>query len=88
KGAVTGMVTSSGAAAPGATLVSGNAHATAKPDGSYALYNMEAGERGITAVSADGTTTGWAMVDVEDGETTTGVNIALTLSPPPPPLLQ
>ncbi len=87
QGAVRGAVTRNGAAEAGATLRSGNAQARSKDDGSYAIYALGTGRRAITAISADGTQTGWACADVSDGEITGGVDIELGLEPPQPPEL-
>ena len=87
RGAVRGMITRNGTPEPGATVLSGTARATSKVDGSYALYNIEAGERTITAISGDGQATGVTTVSVAIGTTRNGVDIALSLTPPPPPSL-
>ena len=71
-----------GAAAAGAMLVSGTARAVAKADGSYAIYNLEAGRRTITAISSDGQSTGVASATINAGVTRTGVNSSLALAPP------
>lgn len=87
RGAVRGLLTRNGTPEAGATVLSGTARATSKADGSYALYNIEAGERTITAISGDGQATGVTTVSVAAGTTRTGVDIALSLAPPPPPSL-
>ncbi len=87
RGAVSGIVTRSGQPAGGASILSGTASATAKPDGSYTVYNLPSGTRAITAISADGTATGSATANVQAGQVTTGVNVSLSLAPPPPPVL-
>lgn len=86
-GAVSGTVRSNGTGASDAIVRSGTARATTRSDGSYTAYNVQAGERGLTALSADGTATGSAVATVEDGSTVTGVDIDLGLAPPAPPAL-
>ena len=87
RGAATGTVTRGGSAATGATLLSGTARAVSKADGSYAIYNLETGQRAITAISSDGQSTGVAAASIAAEATRTGVNISLALAPPPPPTL-
>lgn len=87
RGAVRGTVRDNGSTVGGAMLRSGGVQATSKADGTYAMYNLEAGERAITALSPDRTATGVAVARVEAGTTITGVNISLALEPPDPPAL-
>jgi hypothetical protein len=86
RGAVTGHVYQAGIPAANATIQSGTAMAVAKSDGSFAIYNVRSGQRVLTAVSADAQDSGYAVVQVPDGDTATAVTINLTLSPPGPPL--
>lgn len=85
RGAVRGTVRNNGSTVGGADLRSGGVQATAKADGSYAMYNLPAGERAITAISPSGTATGSAVTTVQAGQTVTGVTISLALTPPDPP---
>jgi hypothetical protein len=87
RGVVSGTVRRGGNPAPGANIISGNARAASREDGTFSIYNLAAGSQAVTAVSADGLTTGFALVDVEAGSTTSGVTINLDLAPPGPPEL-
>lgn len=85
RGAVRGTVRNNGVTVGGARLYSGGGRATAKADGAYAMYNLEAGERAITAISPSGSATGSAVVIVRPGTTVEGIDISLALAPPDPP---
>lgn len=85
RGAVRGTVRNNGVTVGGARLYSGGVRATAKADGAYAMYNLEAGERAITAISPSGSATGSAVVIVRPGTTVEGIDISLALAPPDPP---
>lgn len=86
RGAVTGHVYQAGIPAADATIQSGTAMAVAKSDGSFAIYNVASGQQVLTAVSADAQDSGYAVVQVPDGDAATGVTINLALSPPGPPI--
>lgn len=85
RGAVRGTVRNNGVTVGGARLYSGGVRATAKADGAYAMYNLEAGERAITAISPSGSATGSAVIIVREGTTVEGIDISLALAPPDPP---
>ncbi len=85
RGAVRGTVRNNGVTVGGARLYSGGGRATAKANGAYAMYNLEAGERAITAISPSGSATGSAVVTVRPGTTVEGIDISLALAPPDPP---
>lgn len=87
RGAARGTVRRAGAAAAGAIVRSGSARAVSKADGTFAIYNLEAGQRAITAVSSDAQAVGSSPVTIEAGATATGITIDLSLAPPPPPIL-
>ncbi len=87
RGAAGGTVRRGGATEAAATLRSGNAQALSKADGRYTIYNLETGQRAITALSGDGQTTGSAPANIQSGATRSGVDIDLGLAPPPPPVL-
>ncbi|MCD6361217.1 MAG: carboxypeptidase regulatory-like domain-containing protein [Armatimonadetes bacterium] len=84
-GAATGTVRNNGTPVAGADVQSGGAQAVTKADGSFGIYNLPAGERGLLAVDPVTQQVGYTVVDITAGETTTGADIDLDLQPPGQP---
>ncbi len=81
-GAASGRVRFGGQNMAGARVTGGGAEATTRADGTYGIYNLQAGERGILAVDAGGEHVGSVAVQIAAGQMTTDANITLNLSPP------
>jgi hypothetical protein len=81
-GAASGRVRFGGQNMAGARVTGGGAEATTRDDGTYGIYNLQAGERGILAVDAGGEHVGSVAVQIAAGQMTTDANITLNLSPP------
>ena len=85
RGAATGTVLRSGQGVAAARVESGGAQATTRADGSYAIYNLPAGERGLLAVDPTTQRVGYTSVQITAGQAATGVDITLNLQPPHQP---
>lgn len=85
-GTIRGAVTLGGLPNAGATLQAAGRTGVSKPDGSYAIHNVLAGDQTIVAQSADRRTAGSNVATVPDMGTVTAY-IALTTQPPAPPPL-
>ena len=81
-GAVSGRVRFGGENIAGARVTSGGAQAVTRADGTYGIYNLQSGERGILAVDAAGEHAGAVAAQIVAGQTTTDADIVLNLSPP------
>ncbi len=81
-GAASGRVRLGGANVAGARVTSGGAEATTRADGTYGIYNLQAGERGLLAVDADGAHVGSVAVQIVADQATADADITLNLSPP------
>jgi len=84
-GAATGKVRRNGVGV-GGVVVHGDTQATTKADGSYAIYNLTAGERGLLAVDPATQAVGFTSVNITAGQTTGGADIDLNLEPPAEPV--
>ena len=81
-GAASGRVRFGGEDIAGARVTSGGAQAVTRADGTYGIYNLQSGERGILAVDAAGEHAGAVAAQIVAGQTTTDADIVLNLSPP------
>lgn len=84
-GAASGVVRYGAAPVPGAVVYCGGAEATCKSDGSYAIYNLPAGQRALFGHDPGTDRVGYVVVTVVAGQTTPGANIVLNLTPPARP---
>ncbi len=82
RGAASGTVRYGGQGIAGAHVESGGSQATTKSDGSYAIYNLPTGERGILAIDQANSRAGSTSVTINAGTTVAGANIRLNLTPP------
>lgn len=81
-GAASGRVRFGGENIAGARVTSGGAEAITRADGTYGIYNLQAGERGLLAVDTGGDHVGSVAVHIVAGQTTAETDIVLNLSPP------